>query len=520
MSAEYEEILDRLMWDYRPEIWREGLDTLSKLTAHDAARRSEVECRASRYFFINGDVHEAENLLAAARHSAESAAPVDRIRVKLLDAYFRASQMRIAECGELLDEIERDLGLYPNDTLMAWYHAIRGRKRALRGAYADGIEFSQNAIAMNIADPTLTSYANMTIAYVFQNMRRTAEAEHYALVQLEYHRAVHWKPGIAAACAFLGFTIADTNNPEAIKRYRDEALSLYNELDISSPTTWLWFSSMHTGCGEYEEALGFTERALTQAARTKDFISELNAHIHKAYILLSLGRRQEAYELLVASLAHESELSDTQRINLYHYFTRTLRELGGHDREMAEACWKLWEMQRDFDARTHAALLSYQVRLEEKIHRQQTELLRLHAHTLERDLSQTTSQLVLRTELLTKFRDEINRILRDGIDPTLTVKEIRQKLKSLPVEEMNWTTFDTQFTSVHPEFASHLMIRYPDLSPAEIRLCKLLRLNLKSSEIARLFSLSERTIETQRFAVRRKLGLKRTDSVADALATI
>jgi DNA-binding CsgD family transcriptional regulator len=101
-----------------------------------------------------------------------------------------------------------------------------------------------------------------------------------------------------------------------------------------------------------------------------------------------------------------------------------------------------------------------------------------------------------------------------------TVKEIRQKLKTLPVEEMNWTTFDAQFTSVHPDFTAKLLEKYPDLSTAEVRLCKLLRLNLKSADIARLFCLSERTIETQRFAVRKKLGLKRTDNVADALSVI
>jgi DNA-binding CsgD family transcriptional regulator len=76
--------------------------------------------------------------------------------------------------------------------------------------------------------------------------------------------------------------------------------------------------------------------------------------------------------------------------------------------------------------------------------------------------------------------------------------------------QMNQNTmedFEKYFIEVHPEFFSRLKQRYPELTPAEQKVCALLRLNLNSKEIASLTHKTTRSVETIRTTIRKKMGL-------------
>jgi DNA-binding CsgD family transcriptional regulator len=104
-----------------------------------------------------------------------------------------------------------------------------------------------------------------------------------------------------------------------------------------------------------------------------------------------------------------------------------------------------------------------------------------------------------------------------GTDPA--IKEVKEKLKELPLQ-MDWKKFETEFTAVHPEFARKLHKQFPKLTPTEMKMCSLLRLNLRSQEIARLLNLAERSVETHRFNIRRKLEIERERGLGEFLNTL
>ncbi len=102
--------------------------------------------------------------------------------------------------------------------------------------------------------------------------------------------------------------------------------------------------------------------------------------------------------------------------------------------------------------------------------------------------------------------------------PDGAAKELRERLKTLPCKAVDWEKFDTQFKAAHPEFTKKLLEKYPELSPTELRICLLVRMNLKSEDIARLLCLSERTVENHRNHIRQKMKLKRSEELAIVLA--
>jgi tetratricopeptide (TPR) repeat protein/DNA-binding CsgD family transcriptional regulator len=85
-------------------------------------------------------------------------------------------------------------------------------------------------------------------------------------------------------------------------------------------------------------------------------------------------------------------------------------------------------------------------------------------------------------------------------------------------DEDNWKEFELRFQDVHSGFYAHLRDRFPDLTPSEIRLSALLRLNMTTKEISALTHQSERAIILARHRLRHKLGLQTSDNLVIFLA--
>jgi DNA-binding CsgD family transcriptional regulator len=135
------------------------------------------------------------------------------------------------------------------------------------------------------------------------------------------------------------------------------------------------------------------------------------------------------------------------------------------------------------------------------------EIQRLKAEQIERELGNTTLQLLAQTELLSDLRTDLLKITRK-IPPTEPVaRELRDRIKRLPCESVDWDRFDRQFKAVHPDFIKKLTERAPELTATEVRICTMLRMNLRTQDIAQIFCISEGGVEFHRKNIRRKLKL-------------
>ncbi len=70
--------------------------------------------------------------------------------------------------------------------------------------------------------------------------------------------------------------------------------------------------------------------------------------------------------------------------------------------------------------------------------------------------------------------------------------------------EQDWQQFKTLFSAAHPGFFTNLNTRYPDLSQGEVRLLALSRLSLSSKEMAGMLGISQQSLRTSRYRLRKK----------------
>ncbi len=166
--------------------------------------------------------------------------------------------------------------------------------------------------------------------------------------------------------------------------------------------------------------------------------------------------------------------------------------------------------------------------------RQRTSDLKLEMEERRRVEKEKTEQQVehLRRELLTKTlslndQQQIVEDLQTNLeDLAQTVpRESRSRwrkmlrfLKEQSTIRQGWNDFELWFTEVHTNFYSVLRERYPDLSESELKVCALLRLNLLSKDISKVMNIQSASIDTYRYRIRRKMGLKNEDNLTTFLS--
>lgn len=143
------------------------------------------------------------------------------------------------------------------------------------------------------------------------------------------------------------------------------------------------------------------------------------------------------------------------------------------------------------------------------------------------ELSNTTMNVIRKNEILLDISSMLNRLrereqAEGSVSPKL--KKELDKIQNLIQENIShdddWKKFNQNFDIVYADFTRHLSERHPDLTVAEKRLCCYLKMGLSSKEIAPIFNISPKSVEMNRYRLRRKMGLEREDNLVEYLQNI
>ena len=129
---------------------------------------------------------------------------------------------------------------------------------------------------------------------------------------------------------------------------------------------------------------------------------------------------------------------------------------------------------------------------------------------------QQASLMELIDDIIRKLKQFTGNIKKESVaDYMLLIRDLEMRKP-----EEAWLEFETRFTQVHEDFHEKLLRLCPDLSPSELKVCSLLRLNLSTKEIAALTNRSKATIVNTRSIIRKKLNLVAEDNLIAFLLTL
>lgn len=332
-------------------------------------------------------------------------------------------------------------------------------------------------------------------------------------------------------------TLCDTLNYEYLGQYYNNiALYYHNKGEKNKALDCIRKSIGYNRKIDNEMGLGKNYLKLAQLFYKDNDTKESRKYAEKA---IAIGRNinskfllQYAYQLYIDLCEQEH---DYQEANVYLKKLFDLRDELFND-TIASKITAL-KLQYDFDKRA----IETQIKNQNKELRYQLTLviilsllggtarlyflaysrnkrIRLEKQSLEKDLEFKNKELTSNVMFLLRNSDLIHSIISrlyhlksdlKGQQAT-EIKNIVIELQSVMKNDL-WDEFKVHFNQVYLDFYKKLQEYYPDLSPADLKLCAFLRLNMSSKEIAALCGVTVKSVEVMRSRLRKKLNIANTD---------
>jgi tetratricopeptide (TPR) repeat protein/DNA-binding CsgD family transcriptional regulator len=186
---------------------------------------------------------------------------------------------------------------------------------------------------------------------------------------------------------------------------------------------------------------------------------------------------------------------------------RIQRQKGVSDRLLFEEREVVYKAKNALSERDleHAALNEAKLKAELENKRLREIFLNEQLELRSNELTSQTLKIIRKNKLLDSLKTKV-----DSGDAN-RVSEVRKLIDRHLRVDKNWEGFQDLFEKVHDDFYRKLMQRAPDLSPGEIRLCCLLKLNLPSKDMAAMLGISPDSLRIARYRLRKKLKLARDE---------
>ena len=146
---------------------------------------------------------------------------------------------------------------------------------------------------------------------------------------------------------------------------------------------------------------------------------------------------------------------------------------------------------------------------------------------LTEDIEHKTKQLTThalnmmqKNKLLQEVNGSIADIVKNPDNLEDSFRKLKRKINRSIKADDDWEVFKMYFEQINSSFFSKLREINPDLSTYDLRLCALIKLNLNIKETAAVLNLSPNSIKSARYKLRKRLGLKTEDDLADIIQKI
>lgn len=140
--------------------------------------------------------------------------------------------------------------------------------------------------------------------------------------------------------------------------------------------------------------------------------------------------------------------------------------------------------------------------------RQQSEQYRAQLESKSKDLNASALSLAQKNEVISALKQRIQSLSRNGSEANPeSLRELLRMIEEHLRGDKQMEGVTKQLSDFHQDFLHKLSAEFKNLTPTEIKICSLLKLNLNTKEIADFLCVSFKSVEVYRARIRKKLGL-------------
>lgn len=508
---------------YIYEKYQDAFQHILGLAGDDRFAQLEVY-----YFYFEtyrdmGKVEEAKEILLKAREIPTSDDNQFKILRSVIEAKYNINIIKDKEASA--KHLDQALSLFKEHSGDLYFFVLNDilcRRGLVLKQFDEGIKLGRE-ILENAPENLLEmrARAHTQLGEIYSHLGELDEADANFLAALKLFQRLGYAKYIAGMYGNLGTTAYSRFQSDKTKlEYLQEAIKdTHLMIDTLSTTSDVYFTVLgFAALGEFyadakvfSRAIEYSAKALsiTRAAPTSASISSvLLAH---GEILFKAAQYEQSLSILEECTSYAHVLQGEMNVELYRLLCSVCNHLDLWEKGFTYS-QKLVQVLQEYADKTKAGIQYHNKILAEKLSLE-NELHELQLRSVEEKMQTQASLLVAQTDLLDKFRNDLRAIVREIDEPIAALKRIKEKLKELPCAQIDWTKFEAQFNEVHPDFRSKLHQKYPELTEMEQRIAVMVRMDLKSADIAKLFCITERAVEFHRLNLRKKLKLEAGESL-------
>ena len=133
------------------------------------------------------------------------------------------------------------------------------------------------------------------------------------------------------------------------------------------------------------------------------------------------------------------------------------------------------------------------------------------------EISSSTLLLANKNEVLQQISAIAKTYYDEGKLPSEFVSQVNAVIGDSLKNDDEWQRFKLHFDNVHPNFFVKLKAASNKLTENELRLCAYISIGMRAKQVAEMLSVSHESVNTNRYRLRKKLGLQRGESLDDFL---
>lgn len=372
------------------------------------------------------------------------------------------------------------------------------------------------------------------IGHLYEKQQQYDSAFYFQRQALAQYRSLNNRRGMARIYENLGSIHEDLARYDSAGYYFRQALLLNGQTgdDTARIEVLNNLGDVLRKTGRYREGLQRTKEALALALQVNEKyqLSGACRDVAKSYHLL--GNNDSAFYYLEQSRSHlldiYSEESGKQVALL-----QTMYDIEKKNREI-ERLTSARKMNRIITmavivvivllmvlgsliiSRQRLKIRNARILAEQDKRRYETAQERMQAELENRkiELSTHTLHIIQKNQLLEDLRNRLDEMLKDDRrDQKKQLKQLLQQINHSFNHDHYWEEFRKMFEQVHQAFFNNLK-RYCDkLTPNDLRLVALLKMNLPSGDIATLLCVSPDSLRVMRYRLRKKLNIEQGESL-------
>ena len=302
------------------------------------------------------------------------------------------------------------------------------------------------------------------------------------------------------------------------KKALDAAKSTNQDYQIKSANRDL--SKIYTQLGDYEKAFEYLEESyeLTDII----FSNEIAEEIAKTQAVYELEQKQQRIKFLEDQREKDRLLLilSVGGIVSFLFFSGFIfyqqRQKNHKERKLLETETELAKAELE---NTRLDELKLKTELENKQLRE--EQLKQELELKSKSLTKSALHMIQKNEFLQILRSKLKDLKKT--DESSYQKKVKKLIKSIDLNfnlDDDWQEFEAVFQQVHSEFFIRLKEMYPNLTPSEVRLCAMIRLNLHSKDMAAIMGISQDSLRIARYRLRKRLGLEKGSNLYSYIINI